>query len=371
MIYNIFLILAIISIVIYIFYVIIFHKGLKNRSKFFIKKFEKVSVIVAARNEEKNISKLLTILTNQTYPEDKYEIIIANDGSTDKTEEIVKFFQSKFENVFLLNVKDRETAISPKKNALQQAIDFSKGDIILLTDADCIPKTTWIEAMISSYESGIDMIVGYSSTKLDNWKKSNLAQKYEFFDFVAMFIANSGAILSGRYFSCSGQNLSYRKSAFQDVGGFSKIKHIESGDDVNLMQLFRKANKKITITLNSKSFVQTHPIRDWKQLINQRIRWASNTKWQILLNPELFFYLMAVLILMFSLVYFAIFNFKIALILFFIKSLTEYLFISKNSSLFHVQKERVHFYPIWAIIHPFYILVVGVLGQLDFFKWKK
>jgi cellulose synthase/poly-beta-1,6-N-acetylglucosamine synthase-like glycosyltransferase len=371
MIYNSALILSVVSIVIYIYYIVVFHKGLKKRKKFFIKKFEKVSVVIAARNEEKNISKLLTILTNQTYPEDKYEIIISNDDSTDNTVEQVNFFCSKFDNIILVDVKNRENVISPKKNALQQAIDNSTGDIILLTDADCIPKTTWIESMISSYESDIDMVVGYSETKLDNWHKSNLAQKYEYFDFVAMFIANSGAILSGRYFSCSGQNLSYRKSAFNDVGGFSKIKHIVSGDDVNLMQLFRKGNKKIVMNLNNKSFVKTYPIKNWKNLINQRIRWASNTKWQIMLNPELFYYLSSIIILMISFVFFIIVDLKIAILIYLVKSISEYLFISKNSNLFQIDKERIKFYPIWSIIQPFYILIVGILGQLEFFKWKK
>ena len=367
---TIILILSLISLFIYIYYVVIFHRGLKNRSKFYIKKFEKVSVIVAARNEEQNISNLLTILTNQSYPEDKYEIIIANDGSTDSTEEKVKYFQSKFTNIFLLNVKDRDKVISPKKNALQQAINSANGDIILLTDADCLPKTTWIESMISAFEPGIDMVVGYSRTKINDWKKSNLAQKYEFFDFVAMFIANSGAILSGRYFSCSGQNLSYRKSAFEDVGGFSKIKHIVSGDDVNLMQLFRKSGKKITMNLNSKSFVETNPVKNWKELINQRIRWASNTKWQVLLNPELFFYLISVLLLMLSIFYYLIFNLKMALSLFVVKGLTEFIFISKNRNIFIISKQRMKFFPIWEIIQPVYILIVGILGQLNLFKWK-
>ncbi len=371
MVNNIILVLSVISLGIYIYYVRIFHHGLKKRNKFFVKKFERVSVVIAARNEEKNITKLLTILTNQTYPEEKYEIIIANDGSTDQTEEKVKFFQSKFENIVLINVSNRETAVSPKKNALQQAIDSAKGEIILLTDADCIPQTTWIESMISAFESKIDMVVGYSQTNLDNWKESNLAQKFEYFDFVAMFIANSGAILSDRYFSCSGQNLSYRKSAFKDVGGFEKIKHIVSGDDVNLMQLFRKSGKKITMTLNAKSFVRTYPIKGWKQLINQRIRWASNTKWQVLLNPELFFYLMSVLILTASIFYFLFVNWKIGIGIFLLKSIVEYSFLSKNRAIFKVPKERIRFYPIWAIIQPFYILVVGILGQLDFFKWKR
>ena len=96
------------------------------------------SVVIAARNEEKNIGRLLTALVNQTYSEELFEIIVADDDSTDGTADIVLEFSNKFNFVKLVKIENREQVKSPKKNALAQAIKMAKGEIILSTDADCM-----------------------------------------------------------------------------------------------------------------------------------------------------------------------------------------------------------------------------------------
>ncbi len=173
---------------------------------------------------------------------------------------------------------------------MEQAIKSSSNEIILCTDADCLPGKYWVESMVANFTDDMDMVAGFSKTAL-NWKTASLAQKFEHFDFLVLFFAAAGAIVSGKIFSCSGQNFAYRKSAYEKINGFASIRHLLSGDDVNLMQLFRKAGCKIGFSFTPYSFVTTQPISSWRALFNQRIRWASNTKWQISLNPEFFLYL--------------------------------------------------------------------------------
>ena len=278
---------AVAALLVYLNYLRIFHLGIKNGKDLISYSKPKVSVVVAARNEEENIARILTALVNQTYSDELYEIIVANDDSIDNTAQIVEQFSQKWKNVKLLNVTGRESVISPKKNALTQAIHSATGEIILLTDADCLVGKYWIESMLTNFEDA-DMVVGFSQTQILDWKKANSAQQYEHFDFVAMFLAAAGAIASGKYFSCSGQNISYKKEAFEKVGGFEKINHLISGDDINLMQLFRKSKLKVRFAFSAHSFALTQPIQNWKKLFSQRIRWASNMKWQIGLNPEFF-----------------------------------------------------------------------------------
>jgi len=288
---NILIIVTIVSFLIYLRYLQIFRSGINNRNLDLDTEKRTVSVIIAARNEESNLHHLLTALVNQSYPADLYEIIIADDGSEDRTSEIVQSFMSKWDNIKLVSVKGREEAASPKKNALAQAIKSSTNEIILLTDADCITGKYWIQSMVASYEEDTSMLVGFSYTRIIDWEKASLVKKYEHMDFIFMFLAAAGAIVSQKYFSCSGQNLSYTRKAFEQVGGFEQISHLISGDDVNLMQLMRKAGLKIKFAFNNHSFVQTKPVESWLQLLNQRTRWASNFKWQYNLNPEFFFYL--------------------------------------------------------------------------------
>ena len=107
-----------------------------------------LSVIVPARNEEKNIPFLLNALSQQTYPKGMFEIIVVDDFSEDNTAEIVKKFS--LSNLILIQpVVSSE--LSSKKRAIEAGIKESKGELIIATDADCIPGKNWLEAINDFY----------------------------------------------------------------------------------------------------------------------------------------------------------------------------------------------------------------------------
>jgi hypothetical protein len=185
-----------------------------------------------------------------------------------------------------------------------------------------------------------------------------------------MFIAAAGSIFSKRYFSCSNQNFAYLRSAYDKVGGFERIKHILSGDDVNLLQLYRKAGLGITFSLNRRSFVYTEPVRNYSQFFSQRSRWASNAKWQFTLNPEFFLYLSVVFLLHIISIALIIFDWKMALVLFAPRMLSDFWFTKRHFALFEEQKMRLNFFPLWFILQPLYLVIVTVRGLFGAFKWK-
>ena len=368
--YQIVFFIAVFSLSYYLLYLIIFHFGLKKGSGELNYRKKTVSIIIAARNEESDIGRLLTSLVNQSYPNELYEIIIADDRSTDLTAQIVSQFAVKWSNVHLVKVTTTVPGFSPKKYALSLAIRESKGEIILLTDADCLVTKYWIESMISNFRDNISMVAGFSRIQIPKWSKGNLLQKFEFCDFLLMFMAAAGAILSGKYFSCSNQNLAYMRSAFDQVGGFEKIKHLLSGDDVNLMQLFRRQGFQVSFSLINHSFVYTQPVTSISHLISQRSRWASNAKWQPFLNPEFFCYLSAVFILQVSMLVLIFLTWKLALLVFGMKILAEYIFVSAHFAKFEAERRRLSFLPVWSLIQPLYILTVTIRGLFNIFSWK-
>jgi len=368
--YNIIYIITSVSLLIYLYYLYLFYIGLKNGNNVFSKSKPFVSVVVAARNEEHNIARLLTTLVNQSYSTDLYEILIANDSSTDGTVSIVEKFSQKWSMIKLVEVKGRESVISPKKNALSQAIDAASGEIILSTDADCQVGKYWIESMVSCFEDN-EMVIGISRTKLVDWSKTGFIQKFEHFDFLAMFMAAAGAISSGKYFSCSGQNIAYKKDAFEKIGGFEKIKHLISGDDVNLMQLFRKSGMKVKFAFTDHSFVNTQPIKNTGTFLSQRSRWTSNMKWQMILNPEFFIYLVSVFFITFLPIV-IIFNYWLLGIGFLlVRVIFEIIFLKFGYKVFAENKKKLMFYPVWLIVQPIYIIAIAVMGGLNIFSWKK
>ncbi|MCD6177560.1 MAG: glycosyltransferase [Candidatus Cloacimonetes bacterium] len=370
MIFQIIYAITFISLLIYLFYLRLFYVGLKNRNVNFVNSKPFVSVVVAARNEENNIARILTALVNQTYPLDLFQIIIANDNSTDKTASIVDQFSQKWDIIKLVNVIGREKVISPKKNALSQAIEMAEGEIILSTDADCLVGKYWIESMVASFDKN-EMIIGFSRTILEDWAKTSFIKKFEHFDFLAMLYAAAGAISSGKYFSCSGQNIAYKKEAFYEVGGFEKIKHLISGDDVNLMQLFRKSGMKVSFVFTDHSYVYTQPIRNVGKFLSQRSRWTSNMRWQIILNPEFFVYLSSVFFITFLpiVILFDFWQLGVGILL--LRVILELVFLKYGYEVFGENKKKLMFYPVWFIMQPLYIITIAAMGGLNIFSWKK
>lgn len=298
-----------------------------------------------------------------------FEVIVANDSSEDNTAGVVQKFAEKWSNIRLINVAGRENAKSPKKNALGQAIAAAKGEIILSTDADCITGIHWISSMVASYDDETVMVAGYSSTDPGKWKKASFIRKFEHFDSQIIFAAAAGALNSSKYFSCSGQNISYRKSAFEAVGGFESIKHILSGDDINLMQLIRRTGKKIRFCMNYHSFVKTRPIDSLRAFINQRARWASNTSWQIMLNPEFFIYLLGTFITNIGLVPMFFVNLWLASVIAAAKLISDFVFVKASFKKFNVDSEKVMFFPIWFICYPLYVFTSALSGMAGLFSW--
>jgi len=95
-----------------------------------------VSVIVPVYNDAQRIGKCIEALLNQTYPKEKYEIIIVDNGSTDETREVIKKYPVK------LLIEDK---IQSSYAARNKGILNADEEVIAFTDADCIPASDWID----------------------------------------------------------------------------------------------------------------------------------------------------------------------------------------------------------------------------------
>ena len=353
----------------YLRYIYFFYVGLNRKYENLRKDTPFVSVVVAAKNEEKTLPTLLSLLINQEYDKEKYEIIIANDRSTDQTADIVLRFQDFFDNLQLVNVKPPPKKASRKKNALTQAVNHSKGEIILLTDADCQVPSTWIKDMVKYFDKNVGMVAGLSLPQ--RVFRPNLVQKFEYFDMLVLFTAEAGAIGSDRPFACSGQNLAYTREAYDEVNGYESVKQYESGDDVLLMQLIRKAGYKIRFAFDENTYATTATERNLIHFLNQRIRWASNEKPQSFLNKEFLIYLVDVFLLNLTLVITLFLDPLLFLSFFLVKLVFEFIILNRGRKTFALRFSEMWFLPFWSILHPFYVIITGIGERLNLFRWKK
>ena len=201
------------------------------------KNLPNVSVVVAARNEEENIERCVKSIVEVDYPKDKLEIIVANDGSTDRTAEIVQNLQKDSPNLKLLNIETSINNLKGKANALAQAIDKASGEFIFMTDADCMVPKNWIKGMLKYFDdrtgvaSGITIIehgkIFYGMQSLD-WA------------FLLGVAASVGKLF--KPVACIGNNMAFRKKAYAEFGGYQNLKFSITEDFALFKAMYGCAN---------------------------------------------------------------------------------------------------------------------------------
>lgn len=339
-----------------------------------------VTVIIPARNEEKDIGNCLNSILKQSYHQHLFEIIVVDDFSTDKTAEIVRSFTHK--NISLLSLKDypeNSVIYSYKKKAIEIAISKSKGELIVTTDADCHASAEWLITIVSFYEkyqpAFIAAPVLYS---LSADTKENISMKFlkifQSLDFMTLQGITGAALDKKFHFMCNGANLAYVKKIFYEVDGFKGIDNIASGDDMLLMhKIVNKYPDKIMFLKSSEAIITTKPLNTISGFFNQRIRWASKSdKYS---DNKILLILIIVYLFNLWISFTGILAFSSLKNLYWFsgllvaKIIIELLFLYPVAKFFKEQK-ILWWFPIAQPFHIIYTIIAGWLGKYGTYEWK-
>lgn len=220
-----------------------------------------VSVIVCARDEAANLAKNLPGVLVQTYPT-THEVIVVNHNSQDETRYLLEEFKKTFKNLHIVNLEQEAKGIPGKKYPLSIGIKEAHHEILLLTDADCVPASeSWMQKMQDAYGEGTEIVLGYGAYhKLPG--VLNKLIRFETFHSALQYLSFA---LAGMPYMGVGRNLSYKKGLFFANKGFSSINHVLSGDDDLFIN--RVANKHNTaIAIDQEAFTLSLPKKtfgDW------------------------------------------------------------------------------------------------------------
>ena len=110
----------------------------------------RVSILIAARNEEERIHYTIEDVLAQDYPADLMELIIVDDHSTDRTSDIILGYADR--GVSLIKLNENKPLNAYKKKAISEAIKISNGELMVATDADCRMDRSWLRTIVSMYE---------------------------------------------------------------------------------------------------------------------------------------------------------------------------------------------------------------------------
>lgn len=372
--HPIILIIILIISALYLIYILAFTFGLYNlKEKFFTfnnKNNVKASVLIAARNEEKNIGNLLKSLYNQTFSKELFEVIIIDDHSEDETISIVENFLKEHKDI---NLKFFKAEKEGKKHAISQALHLAENELILVTDADCFLKETWIESIVNFYkEKKCKMILAPVLLS----PAETFFEKIQVLEHLSLIGSTAGSANIGFPVMCNGANMAYEREAALEVEKFRKDFNIPSGDDMFLMEQFVKnyGHQSVKFLLSKSAIVETKTCKTVSEFFRQRRRWVSKTKaytsWKILATAfiVLFFNLSIVSLFVSSFFIPALWSlyFLLTLLKFFID-----LPLLKNITSFMNQSGLLKWTLPLEFIYPFYAVFTAISGMLINVKWKR
>lgn len=232
-----------------------------------------VSVIICARDEAANLAKNLPGSLVQQYST-THEVIVVDDNSFDDSKYLLEGFQKTYKQLHVVELKQEAIGIPGKKFPLSVGIKTAKYEVVLLTDADCVPATEyWIDKMQETYDEPTEIVLGYGAYH----KKKGLLNKivrWETFHTALQYLSYA---LAGMPYMGVGRNLSYKKVIFFRHKGFSAHNQIPSGDD-DLFINMAATKKNTKINIDPAAFTLSDSPRSWGQWIRQKSRHYSTGK---------------------------------------------------------------------------------------------
>ncbi|MEM4133608.1 MAG: glycosyltransferase family 2 protein [Candidatus Micrarchaeia archaeon] len=236
-----------------------------------------VSFIIPAYNEEETILDTIKSVLESDYPKDKIEIIVVNDGSTDRTAEVVKTIKDK--RVKLINKKN-----SGKADSLNKGIEKAKGEIIVTLDADSYIEKDSLRKMISYFKDDVAAVT--SAVKVKERENMTFLEKLQRLEYLfTIFNRRLFAMINGVYVT-PGPFSAFRREIFDIVGGFDPNNIME---DQEIALRIQAANYKIESCMDA--VVYTDVPKDFSSFMRQRERWHRGgfrnvLKYAYTINPK-------------------------------------------------------------------------------------
>lgn len=242
-----------------------------------------VSVIIAAKNEVKNLRINLESFLKQDYP--SFKVIVVDDGSQDESATFLAEMSLKYSNLYVTRLPEDDRFQHGKKTALTVGIKASQADIMLFSDADCsVVSENWIKTIVENYTENTEFVISYGGYK----NQKGLLNKIIRSDTVFIGLQYLSFALAGIPYMAVGRNMSYKKSMFLSKKGFANHMNLLSGsDDLFVNQNANRKNLSVDISPESFTVSETkHTMQDW---YSQKVRHLTTGKYYKFFHKLLLF----------------------------------------------------------------------------------
>ena len=314
---------------------------------------EKVTVVMAVKNEAKTIEKCLRCFFNQTYT--NVEFIIVDDNSSDET---ASFVQKS--PLFATGRVRLLTATGyGKKMAIQQAISEANTDIILTADADVSYPAKWVETMVASYKaSKANLVIGPV--------KMNKDFPIQCMEYLSIMAVTAGSAGNKNPLMCNACSLAFSKEWY---GKCDVQLNVPSGDDMFLLESTKKLGGTVHFCNSQDAVVTINGSKNIIEFFRQRARWTSKaphyTDYSIIRAGVLIFTMQCLMVGIY------IMSFYNPILLFWV--LAKYIidmFILLPVAIKFKKTSILAYSPVVSLYYPLYVILTAILSLIPM-GWKK
>jgi len=331
-----------------------------------------VTIVIPVRNEQEHIKALIDSLESVNYPQDKLEVIIIDDASTDKTPQLLnKHINPQGVLRWMRLEQPQQFHGSYKKRALTHGIKSSRFPVIITTDGDCLFHPHWVETMVNAM---VSRNLVFASGPVDYLKDHAFAAPMNI-ELACLVATGAVSLQAHRPNMCNGANLCFLKEVFEEVGGYEGFEHIHSGDDEFLLyKIHQRYPKQVGFIKEAAAVVQTHPPGSLSELFNQRKRWSG--KWKehksripgMLALSVFCFHLLLMVAVFGSLM--GWYSWRMLIIQLAAKLLMEWLLV-RSIYRFFGKSLSVGWILLMQLLYSIYVVIIGVTVQFSGYHWKK
>lgn len=327
----------------------------------------KISILVALRDEEQTLKPCVESLLQLDYPKESFEILLINDRSSDRTPELIEELKKKSDQIKTLHIKSGIPGLSGKANAIAQGMENCSGELILVTDGDCRVPPSWAKEHAAYCQHNVGMVGGF--TLLDEKNDgAALFGKIQSLDWAYLLSVGTGFMGFGIPLSVLGNNFSFRREAYEEVGGYRNMGFTIIEDFALMKTLVKKTSWKVLYPIDSKMLVYSHPMSTISEFYRQRKRWSAGGK-------EVGFYgkflmLISVMVHLLIPISFFIFNFQLSFLALLGVLLADFSLLFRTIGLVR-RRDLLKYFLLWEGFYFLYtILFTPVLLFPTTVKWK-
>ena len=313
---------------------------------------EKVTVVMAVKNEAKTIKNCLESLSLQTYRE--VEFIIVDDNSSDETASFIRL--SKLFSLGRLRLI--HATGEGKKRAIKQAISEAKTNIILTADADVFYPAKWIETMLASYKNfNADLVIG--PVKMS---KNFPIQSMEYLSIMGVTVGSAG---NKNPLMCNACSMAFSKEWYNKCDVQLSV---PSGDDMFLLESTKKLGGTVHFCNSLDAVVTIDGSKNIIDFFRQRARWTSKaphyTDYSIIRAGVLVFTMQCLMVGIYIMSFY-----KPILLLWVLAKYIIDMFILLPVAIKFKKTSVLIYSPIVALYYPVYVILTAILSLLPV-KWK-